>query len=85
MVKIYMTSATILYKNLTWQAFRAYVNSANGRGGSCITAFKDQALTQEVQIQLQNVEYFEPLDPVANPITDVTFNDTPPIDPAPIT
>ncbi|MNN43179.1 hypothetical protein D3C81_1574020 [compost metagenome] len=66
MVKIYMTSGTILYRNDASipandqvQAFRTYVNSSNSRGASCITAYKDQALTQPVVMVLQNVEYFE--------------------------
>ncbi|MNW28230.1 hypothetical protein D3C74_50510 [compost metagenome] len=59
-IKIYMTSGTILYrKDKSLQAFRAYVNSSNARGANVITGFKDSAVTQEVQMVLSNVEYFE--------------------------
>lgn len=64
-IKIYMTSETFFYRRETsLQAFRAYVNSSNARGGSVITAYKNydpetDELSGEVQIVLPNVEYFE--------------------------
>jgi hypothetical protein len=80
MVKITMTSGTIFYKDETWQSFKAWVNSANARGASCTTAFKEQTLVTEVVIQLQNVEYFETLD-TTDPIDDTVYVDNPPTPP----
>lgn len=64
-VKIHMTSGTILYREeVSLQAFRAYVNSSNARGGSVLTGYKTYdaqsgTLSDEVQLVLGNVEYFE--------------------------
>lgn len=68
MVKIYMTSGAILYRGDNWKQFRAYINAANARGAAVITAYRDVELNQPVQLQLQNVEIFEPVDPVTDPI-----------------
>lgn len=53
-----MTSGTILYRGDNETAFRAYINASNARGASVITAYLDEAMTQEVQMVLENVEYF---------------------------
>lgn len=57
-----MTSGATLYREDTVNAFRSYINSANSRGASVITAYKTNTagvLTDEVQVNLHNVEFFE--------------------------
>lgn len=56
--KVYMTSGAVLYWKGNSLELRAFVNASNARGGNVGTAYTDEAMQNEVQFALSNVEYF---------------------------